>query len=328
MNEAQLRALTFSHRAARLVMAGVATGLFEQIANTPRTAGELAATCGLAERGARALLGALAAIGVIEHEGETYRATPAARAVLCEQGEASRRHTVLHDLWHTGLWTRLEESLASGRPLRDRSGDPFFTRPDILTQFFPTLAQAMVESSREEVLELAEVIDLPASARVLDLGGGAGQFARAIAEAHPDAEVVVFDQPPVIAASRSERHARIQAIAGDFLVDPLDDANGAGFDRVLLSRVLMGLDDVHAVQLLDRVRAVLRPGGVVDVVELRGGEGVAGRVAALLDVDMLLLTGGAVRSTEELRALLSAAGLTAEPPRPLGPLMVRFEARA
>ena len=30
MNEAQLRALTFSHRAARLAMAGVATGLFEE----------------------------------------------------------------------------------------------------------------------------------------------------------------------------------------------------------------------------------------------------------------------------------------------------------
>ena len=39
MNEAQLRALTFSHRAARLVMAGVTTGLFEAVADTPRTAG-------------------------------------------------------------------------------------------------------------------------------------------------------------------------------------------------------------------------------------------------------------------------------------------------
>ena len=42
MNEAQLRALTFSHRAARLAMAGVATGLFEEIADTPRTPGEVA----------------------------------------------------------------------------------------------------------------------------------------------------------------------------------------------------------------------------------------------------------------------------------------------
>ena len=72
---------------------------------------------------------------------------------------------------------------------------------------------------------------------------------------------------------------------------------------------------------------MLRPGGVVDVVELRRGEGVAGRVAALLDVDMLLLTGGAVRSTSELRALIAAAELHPGEPRSLGRLLVRIEAR-
>jgi SAM-dependent methyltransferase len=326
MNEAQLRALTFSHRASRLAMAGVATGLFEEIADTPRTPGEVASACGLAPRGAGVLLEALAALGVIERVGGAFVATPAARAVFCEKGESSRRHTVLHDLWHTGLWARLEEVLASGRPIGDRSDDPFFTRPDVLARFFPNLAQAMVETTREEACELAEELALPAFARVLDLGGGTGQFARAIADAHPDAEAVLFDQPPVIAAAAGAGHPRVSAVAGDFLRDPLDPA-GAGFDRVLLSRVLMGLDDSRAAQLLARARAVLRPGGVVDVVELRRGTGAAGRVAALLDVDMLLLTGGAVRSTDELRALMAAAELHPGEPRSLGRLMVRIEGR-
>jgi SAM-dependent methyltransferase len=162
---------------------------------------------------------------------------------------------------------------------------------------------------------------------VLDLGGGGGQFARAIADTHPDAEVVLFDQPPVIAACGSATHPRVERVAGDFLVDPLD-ASRSGFDRVLLSRVLMGLDDSRAAQLLDRVRAVLRPGGVVDVVEPRRGRGVAGRVAALLDVDMLLLTGGAVRSVEDLCALLAAAELFAGEPRTLGRLLLHLEARS
>jgi SAM-dependent methyltransferase len=328
VNEAQLRALTFSHRAARLVMAGVATGLFEEIADTPRTVQDVAAACGLAERGARALLEALVALGVVERVYDAYLATPAARTVLCEKGEESRRHTVLHDLWHTGLWTRLEESLASGRPLEDRSGDLFFTRPDVLVRFFPNLAQAMAETAREEALELAAELALPSCARVLDLGGGAGHFARAIADAHPDAKVVLFDQPAVIAACGSAVHPRVQAVAGDFLVDPLDEASGVGFDYVLLSRVLMALDDARAARLLERVRAVLRPGGVVGLVELRRGDGVAGRVAALLDVDMLLLTGGAVRSVEELRALLATATLCAGSPRSLGRLLLHIEGRA
>ena len=326
MNEAQLRALTFSHRAARLAMAGVATGLFEAIADTPRTAGEVAASCGLSPRGASVLLEALAALDVIERAGDAFVATPAAQAVFCEKSAASRRHTVLHDLWHTGLWTRLEESLVSGQPLADRSRDPFFTRPDVLTRFFPNLAQAMAETSREEARELAESFELPASARVLDLGGGTGQFARAIAGAHPGVEVVLFDQPPVIAAAAVGAHPRITVVAGDFFTSPLDPS-GACFDRVLLARILMGFDDSRAVELLARVRSVLRPGGVVDVVELRRGSGAAGRVAALLDVDMLLLTGGAVRSAVELRALLAAAELRPGESRSLGRGMLRIEAR-
>jgi SAM-dependent methyltransferase len=321
LTEAQLRALTFSHRAARLAMAGVATGLFEAIADTPRSPDEVAAACGLARRGAEVLLEALAALGILERIGGAFVATPAARAVFCEKGEASRRHTVLHDLWHTGLWARLEEALESGRPLGDRSRDPFFTRPDVLARFFPNLA----ETSREEAREYAEAITLAPRARVLDLGGGAGQFARAVAEAHPAAELVLFDQAPVLATGGAP-HPRLTALAGDFLVDPLDPA-GTGYDRVLASRVLMGLDDARAVELLSRVRGVLRPGGVLDVVELRRGAGTAGRVAALLDVDMLLLGAGAVRRDEELRALLAAAGLRPDEPRSLGRLMIRIEAR-
>jgi SAM-dependent methyltransferase len=326
MTEGELRDLTFSHRAARLVMAGVANGTFEALADTPRTAPEIAAACGMAERGARALLEALAALGVVERCGAAFVATPEARRVLTEKGERSRRHTVLHDLWHTGLWTRLEESLASGLPLADRSDDPFFTRPDVLVRFFPNLARAMAETSRDDAHELADTLALPAGARVLDLGGGLGNFASAIAERHPDVRVELFDQPPVIAEAARQLDPRVELCAGDFLRDPLDPT-GEGFHRVILSRVLMGLDDVRVVELLRRVREVLRPHGAVDVLELCRGEGAAGRVAALLDVDMLLLTGGSVRRAEELRALLAAAGFRPGVERSLGRFLLRIEAR-
>jgi ubiquinone/menaquinone biosynthesis C-methylase UbiE len=325
MTEGELRDLTFSHRAARLVMAGVATGAFEALADTPRTADEVAAACGLAPRGARALLEALLALGLLERCGAAFVAAPEAKRVFTEKGERSRRHTVLHDLWHTGLWTRLEESLASGVPLADRSDDLFFTRPDVLGRFFPNLARAMAETSRDDARELAAKLALPAHARVLDLGGGLGNFADAIVARHPDAEVELFDQPPVIAEAMRQVDPRVELCPGDFLRDPLDPT-GRGFHRVILSRVLMGLDDVRAVELLRRVREILRPNGVVDVLELRRGDGAAGRVAALLDVDMLLLTGGAVRRAEELRALLAAARLHPEAERSLGRFLLRIEA--
>jgi multifunctional cyclase/dehydratase/O-methyltransferase len=196
----------------------------------------------------------------------------------------------------------------------------------VLARFFPNLARAMAETSRDDARELAAALTLPAHARVLDLGGGLGNFADAIVALHPDAEVELFDQPPVIAEARRQLDPRVEVCPGDFLRDPLDPT-GRGFHRVILSRVLMGLDDVRAVELLRRVRNVLRPKGFVDVLELRRGEGAAGRVAALLDVDMLLLTGGSVRRAEELRALLAAAGFRPGAERSLGHFLLRIEAR-
>jgi SAM-dependent methyltransferase len=332
VSDASLCSLTFDFRAARAVMAAVALGAIERLASSPAGAEELARDCALAPRGAEALLAALAALGVVEAAGGAFRLSQPARRVLVGCGERSRRSVVLHDLWHWGLWSRLEESLRSGAPVADRKGDPFFSDPAVLRCFFPNLARAMQETSRDESERLARELPLSGAERVLDLGGGAGNFCAALARAHPKLELVLFDLQPV--AQEAERALalaglaeRVAVRAGSFLVDPLDP-DGAGFDVILLARVLMGLADPDAAGLLSRVRAALRPGGRVLMHEFRRGRGKAERVAALLDLDMLLLTGGALRSADGLAALLRAAGFADVRARPFGALGVLLEGRA
>ncbi len=325
MNGAELRSLTFSFRAARAVMAAVETGVVDALVAAPLTAEAVAETCGLSPRGARALLEALVSLELVEATGSGYAATPVLGETLAEDAPESRRHVVLHDLWHWGLFARLEESLRSGKPLTDRSRDPFFSDPAVLVRFFPNLAEAMTETSRDEIRRWAERVELAQGARLLDLGGGAGAFALAVARAHPDLQVTLMDLPPV--AQRAEAAVRdagmedrVHVIAADFSAAPLDPS-GDGFDRVLLARVLMGLDDEAAVALLERVREVLRPGGRVDLLELRR----RARVGALLDLDMLLLTGGAVRSAVELAVLCERAGLWLDGQSRLGDEWVHFD---
>jgi precorrin-6B methylase 2 len=326
VNEGELRDLTFGFRAARAVMAAVSVGAIERLASGECGAAELAQGCGLHPRGAEALLAALAALGVCREAGGRFGLTRAARRVLVGTGDLSRRSVVLHDLWHFGLWARLEASLRSGAPVADRTGDPFFSDPAVLGAFFPNFTRAMEETGREAAARLARELPLAGSERVLDLGGGGGGFAAALARAHPKLEAVVFELPPV--AREAERvlaaaglEERVEVRAGSFLADALDPS-GRGFDLALLSRVLMGLGDGDAAALLSRARAALRPGGRVVVHEFRRGEGAAGRVAALLDLDMLLLTGGAVRAPESLVALLEQAGFAGAAQRPFGALGV------
>lgn len=330
MTEAELRALTFGFRGARAVMAAVSLGVLDRLAEGPADAAALAADRGLAPRGAETLLGALAAIGVVERDDAgRFHLGPAAAATLTCDAPRPRTHVVRHDLWHQGLWARLEEAVASGRPLADRSQDPFFRDPAVLGAFFPNLAGAMDETAREEAPALVEALALRGDERLLDAGCGAATHALALARAHPALRVEALDLGPVAAeAQRAVASAglegRVAVRAADLRADPLDP-DGEGFDVVLLSRVLMGFPDDDAVALLRRVREVLRPGGRVAVHAFRRAGG-AERVAALLDLDMLLLTGGAVRDAASLGALLRAAGFGPPRSRPVGSLGLYVEA--
>jgi SAM-dependent methyltransferase len=331
MNEREIRALTFDFRAARAVMAAVSLGVIERLASEPACAENLARDCGLAVRGARALLDALAALDVLEETAGTFALTAPARRVLVGAGDRSRRSTVLHDLWHWGLWAGLEGSLRSGAPASDRKHDPFFSDPAVLAAFFPNFARAMDETGRAASGALARELRLTGCERVLDLGGGAGCFAAALARTYPTVEIELLDLPPV--AREAERalgllgpEGRVKVRASDFLADALDPT-GAGFDVVLLSRVLMGLDDRAAVALIDRAAATLRPEGRVVAHEFRRAHGAADRVGALLDLDMLLLTGGAVRRADELAALLERGGLARVTHRRVGAIGVLVEGR-
>lgn len=334
MNEKELRNLIFGYRSARIVLAGVSLGIFDALdLKQPQRAEEIAAHCGTQVRATRALLDGLAAIDVIEKRRDGgYCNSAAAEHTLTSHGERSRRNLLLHDLWHWNLWGRLEASLRSGNPVADRSGDPFFSNPDVLRDFFPNLARAMEQTSREESELLAACIELPENSRVLDLGGGVGNFLIALAKRFPTLHGVVLELPPVAALATTTiegagLEARLQVQPANFLTDAWDPQS-TPFDVILLSRILMGLADAVALQVLQHASDVLNPDGRILIHEFRcAASGETTKAAALLNIDMLLFTGGAVRTLEELKVLLQSAGLRIEQVTPIGEAGVLIEAR-
>ena len=135
-------------------------------------------------------------------------------------------------------------------------------------------------------------------------GWGRGGFAAVLARTYPTVESsssisLPWRVKPSAPRSRRSRR-RVKVRAADFLADPLDPT-GAGFDLVLLSRVLMGLDDRAAVALIERVAATLRPGGRVAVHELPADGGRGGPRRRAPRPRLLLITGGAVRRARGAR---------------------------
>ncbi|HWH94132.1 MAG TPA: class I SAM-dependent methyltransferase [Baekduia sp.] len=95
--------------------------------------------------------------------------------------------------------------------------------------------------------------------RVLDLGAGTGMLAARVAQAHPDAELVLVDgAPAMLEQARATLGPRAQLHVAD-LADPLP---AGGFDAVVSALAIHHLDDPGKQALFARVRAVLPPGGV------------------------------------------------------------------
>jgi hypothetical protein len=135
-------------------------------------------------------------------------------------------------------------------------------------------------------------------------------------------EGIVFDVPAGLASADATLAAagvadRCRLVAGDVFASV-----PAGADAYVLKQVLHDWDDERVAAILRNCRAAMRPGARLLVLERTVPELVGADDARtlLLDVLMLVLTGGRERTEREFRGLLEAAGFaTATFSEPLEP---------
>jgi 2-polyprenyl-3-methyl-5-hydroxy-6-metoxy-1,4-benzoquinol methylase len=109
---------------------------------------------------------------------------------------------------------------------------------------------------------MAQVPEFPAVRRMLDLGGGPGLVAIALARDNPmlTGEVFDFAQTVTVAADNIRQaglEQRLEVRGGDLASDPI----GEGYDLIWCSSVLHFVPDMAAA--LAKIHAALRPGGVL-----------------------------------------------------------------
>jgi len=145
---------------------------------------------------------------------------------------------------------------------------------------------------------LAEEFASEFDGHIVDVGGGLGAVAVAIATHCPNATVSLVERPEIADRARlALGHERVD-------VHTSSTFQGAA-DAAVMSRVLMNLDDDDATALLGEVRCWLHPDAVLTVLDVVGDGGAAG---ALLDVQLMARSGGAVRDRAQWSALAEGAG--------------------
>jgi hypothetical protein len=175
--------------------------------------------------------------------------------------------------------------------------------------------------------EAARVIDAANVSCALDIGGADGMLLFALLNANPQLEGIVYDVHNVIpsvaaAAARANVQNRVRAVAGDFFVSV------PPADLYLLKTVLHNWDDNACIKILKNCRQAIHFGGRVIVIEYMLDEVSEPGIAALMDLNMMVLSRGRERRFAEYQSLFEKAGFGKITIIPTNMPMVMLEAFA
>ena len=142
----------------------------------------------------------------------------------------------------------------------------------------------------------------------IDIGGGHGGLLSGLLEGHSKARGMIFDLPTVIDEARTgdavtRYRGRLETSAGDFF-----EKVPSGGDLYLLKFILHDWNDDRCVTILSNIRKVMSPSGRLAVIEIVLPERSEPHVGPLIDLNMMVMTGGRERTEGEYGTLLSRAG--------------------
>ncbi|HJU86419.1 MAG TPA: methyltransferase [Gemmatimonadota bacterium] len=280
-------------------------GVADALDETPRTARDLAESVGADPDALDRLLRLLSAYGVFESRSGAYAHTAASRLLRSDHPQSMRAVVRMFGL--PILWTisgALGDSARSGAP----------ATPSVLPQgLWEYIARnpdesrifnaAMTAKAHGQIAGVLAAYDFSGFDVVVDVGGGRGHLLRAVLEAAPKANGVLFDLPHVIREEEGLASERLSLAPGDFFQDPLPTG-----DAYLLMEVIHDWDDERSVAILRAIRKAAPSHAKLLLIEQLIPPGDGPNWAKTLDIHMLFLLGGRQRTRDEYEVLLRDAG--------------------
>lgn len=279
-------------------------GVADQIGDESVPVKQLAAACGADADALDRVLCLLAAHGIFERESDGYRHNDASRLLRGDHPMSMRAFARMMALpVMKASFDRIDHSIRTGETSFDLVGGeglwPYLVAHPKEREIF---GQAMTAKAAGDTAAVLAAYDFGRFDTIADIAGGRGHLLRAVLDAEPSAEGILFDLPDVVAALEIDRD-RLTGRPGDFFVDPLPSA-----DAYILMEVIHDWPDAEAAAILTAVRRAASPGARVLIIEnvlVDVGSDPRGHT---LDVIMLTVTGGRERTAAELGKLLEGAG--------------------
>jgi SAM-dependent methyltransferase len=302
-------------------------GVFKCLAGRGAAGGEdLAAELGLEKRGARLLLDACVALGLLEKEDGRYRNTMDSAAFLVPGAPGDLSQAIRYNRDVYAAWGRLADFVRTGKPVE---------RPELHLGEDAARTRTFVLSMHGRALGIGRsavpLLDLAGRKRLLDLGGGPGTYSVLIAQANPEIRCTILDLPQVAAITeelieQQGMSARVKTLPGNYRTTEFP----GGFDAVIIFGALHQESEESARSLLRRACTALDPGGVIYIMDMMtDATRCAPAFSALFAANMALTAEhGWVFSDADLKSWLEDAGFVDFSVTPLPPPMPHWIARA
>jgi hypothetical protein len=290
-----------------IILVSQELGIFE-FCSKPKDIGELARLTGTDARLLTFTCDALVSVGLVVKDGSTYRNSPVTGLYLTGDSIYSQIHYIRELGRHfRDLWVPVTEIIRNGPVTYEK--EQFFRDYSL-----PAMADNAVAGRLQATVRA--ICSLPgflSFRKMIDLGGGHGLYAIALAALNPDLDAYVFDLPLVIPGTKAYiakfGAARVHAVPGNFFTDDF----GKGYDLILSSSNPSG----KSLELLPLIAGALNDGGYFVNVQSPGG--VPDNPLQVLEWELWTFSGveksqGAFTKeqqfmTDEYRSAMAAVGL-------------------
>jgi 2-polyprenyl-3-methyl-5-hydroxy-6-metoxy-1,4-benzoquinol methylase len=294
--------------AGRVVGVAQRLGVFAQLLKGPATAGRVAEQLELQVPGTRLLCENLAGLGILEQDGHTFSMSKRSRKWL-DPASASYigtwlEHTTTYWQWYGDL-ERIVRDGGSFEIHREAAEDEDYWRLYITGQY------ELARLSSAEVAKAIRLGERPTA--LLDVAGAHGWFSAELCKRHETLHATVLDLPGSARVGReiiakAGLSDRVEHRDGDMFESEL----GGPYDGALVFDIIHHLSGEQIVTLLRRVRAAMKPGATVAVLDMVRSDAKQQRAsAAALGLFFHLTSGADLHSPDELASFLSEAGFGA-----------------
>jgi hypothetical protein len=295
---------------SRALWAAARLGIADSIDPEPTPLATIAERSGAHEGNLRRLMNALVSIGLFRAAGEDRYAHGDLSPFLRSDHPISQRAFIesVFGGEHYAGWGAIEDSLRSGGTAFDSVfGKPVFDWYGAHPAEARKFSRAMEGTTRLIEAALLATWTPPPFTLAVDVGGSRGTLIASLLQRNPDSRGILFDLPDIIeSVEATNPDPRIDLVGGSFF-----DSVPEG-DLYLLKMILHDWTDEQSEAILRNVRAAIRPGGRLAIIENVLPDEVGQSPGYLMDLNMMVMTGGRERSRADFAALLDRTGFRLE----------------